>query len=120
MELAAKVLVKLALLPGSKGAESFEFDIKRAFEWLMEERTEGKRHAAVLVLRELAVAMPTFFYQQVGSFFEHIFVAIKDPKPMIREGAGQALRAVLIVTSQREGTKQNNNPQWYVGMRLII
>nr|AEA11029.1 target of rapamycin [Ochlerotatus triseriatus] len=113
MELAAKVLVKLALLPGSKGAESFEFDIKRAFEWLTEERTEGKRHAAVLVLRELAVAMPTFFYQQVGSFFEHIFVAIKDPKPMIREGAGQALRAVLIVTSQREGTKQNNNPQWY-------
>ncbi|XP_058826350.1 serine/threonine-protein kinase Tor [Topomyia yanbarensis] len=113
MELAAKVLVKLALLPGSKGAESFEFDIKRAFEWLTEERTEGKRHAAVLVLRELAVAMPTFFYQQVGSFFDHIFVPIKDPKPMIREGAGQALRAVLIVTSQREGTKQNNNPQWY-------
>ncbi|XP_039428931.1 serine/threonine-protein kinase Tor-like [Culex pipiens pallens] len=113
MELAAKVLVKLALLPGSKGAESFEFDIKRAFEWLTEERTEPKRHAAVLILRELAVAMPTFFYQQVGSFFDHIMVAIKDPKPMIREGAGQALRAVLIVTSQREGTKQNNNPQWY-------
>lgn len=40
MELAAKTLVKLALLPGSKGAESFEFDIKRAFEWLSEERNE--------------------------------------------------------------------------------
>uniref|UniRef100_A0A182MSJ1 Serine/threonine-protein kinase TOR n=1 Tax=Anopheles culicifacies TaxID=139723 RepID=A0A182MSJ1_9DIPT len=114
MELAAKVLVKLALLPGSNGASSFEFDIKRAFEWLSEDRVENKRQAAVLVLRELAVAMPTFFYQQVGSFFDHIFVAIKDPKAAIREGAGQALRAVMIVTSQREGTKQNNNTQWHM------
>lgn len=114
MEIAAKTLVKLALLPGSKGAESFEFDIKRAFEWLSEERNEGKRHAAVLVLRELAVAMPTYFYQQVSGFFEHIFNAIRDPKPIIRDGAGQALRAALVVTSQRESAKQlNNKPQWY-------
>lgn len=134
MELAAKTLVKLALLPGSKGAESFEFDIKRAFEWLSEERNEvrnfnfsyarssthleyfqGKRHAAVLVLRELAVAMPTYFYQQVSGFFEHIFNAIRDPKPIIRDGAGQALRAALVVTSQRESAKQSNKPQiqWY-------
>lgn len=40
MEIAAKTLVKLALLPGSKGAESFDFDLKRAFEWLSEERNE--------------------------------------------------------------------------------
>lgn len=113
MEIAAKTLVKLALLPGSKGAESFEFDIKRAFEWLAEERNEGKRHAAVLVLRELAVAMPTFFYQQVSGFFEHIFKVIHDPKPIIRDGAGQALRAALVVTSQREVAKQLNKPQWY-------
>lgn len=74
---------------------------------------QGKRHAAVLVLRELAVAMPTYFYQQVSGFFEHIFNAIRDPKPMIREGAGQALRAALVVTSQRESSKQLNKPQWY-------
>lgn len=42
MEIAAKTLVKLALLPGSKGAESFDFDMKRAFEWLSEERNEVK------------------------------------------------------------------------------
>lgn len=40
MEIAARTLVKLALLPGSKGAESFDFDLKRAFEWLSEERNE--------------------------------------------------------------------------------
>lgn len=113
MEIAAKTLVKLALLPGSKGAESFEFDLKRAFEWLTEERNEGKRHAAVLILRELAVAMPTYFYQQVNCFFDLIFNAIRDIKPVIREGAGQALKAALIVTSQRESAKQLNKPQWY-------
>lgn len=76
---------------------------------------QGKRHAAVLVLRELAVAMPTYFYQQVSGFFEHIFNAIRDPKPIIRDGAGQALRAALVVTSQRESAKQLNKPQiqWY-------
>lgn len=74
---------------------------------------QGKRHAAVLILRELAVALPTYFYQQVSGFFEHIFTAIRDPKPIIREGAGQALRAALVVTSQRESSKQINKPQWY-------
>lgn len=74
---------------------------------------QGKRHAAVLVLRELAVAMPTYFYQQVSGFFEHIFTAIRDPKPIIREGAGHALRAALVVTSQRESSKQMTKPQWY-------
>lgn len=65
------------------------------------------------MLRELAVAMPTYFYQQVSGFFEHIFNAIRDPKPIIRDGAGQALRAALVVTSQRENSKQSNKPQWY-------
>lgn len=44
MEIAARTLVKLANLPGSKGAESFEFDIKTAFEWL-----SGGRHEVICV-----------------------------------------------------------------------
>ena len=113
MELAARTLVKLGQLPGSKGVESFEYDIKQAFEFISDERNEGKRHAAVIILRELASANPTFFYQQVSSFFDHIFTAIRDTKPMIREGAGQALRAALIVTSQRESVKSGVKPTWY-------
>ncbi|KAL9903155.1 serine/threonine-protein kinase Tor [Glossina fuscipes fuscipes] len=113
MEIAARTLVKLANLPGSKGAESFEFDIKRAFEWLSGDRHEYRRYAAVFILRELAVAMPTYFYQQISTFFDHIFNAIFDPKPGIRESAGGALRAALIVTSQRENTKQSSEPIWY-------
>lgn len=72
-----------------------------------------RRHAAVFILRELAIALPTYFYQQILTFFEHIFNAIFDPKPAIRESAGEALRAALIVTAQRENTKQSSEPQWY-------
>ncbi|XP_068151798.1 serine/threonine-protein kinase mTor-like isoform X2 [Drosophila tropicalis] len=113
MEIAARSLVKLANMPGSKGVDSFDFDIKKAFEMLNGDRQEYRRHAAVFILRELAIALPTYFYQQILTFFEHIFNAIFDPKPAIRESAGEALRAALIVTAQRENTKQSSEPQWY-------
>lgn len=40
MELGARTLVKLGQLPGSKGVETFEYDIKQAFEFISEERNE--------------------------------------------------------------------------------
>lgn len=67
----------------------------------------------MLVLRELAIAMPTYFYQQVSQFFELIFHAVQDPKPAIREAAVEALRAALVVTAQRESARQTQRPQWY-------
>lgn len=66
----------------------------------------------VLVLRELAVSAPTFFFQQVQPFFDNVFYAVWDSKQAIREGAVSALRACLILTTQRE-TKEMQKPQWY-------
>ncbi|XP_063386567.1 serine/threonine-protein kinase mTOR [Cydia fagiglandana] len=115
MELAAKTVGRLATVSGVKRAEYVEFEVKRAFEWLSEERNEGRRHSAVLLLKEMAIAMPTYFYQQVSGFFDHILVALKDPKPQIREAAAKALRAGLVVTTQRESAKQSTaKPQWYM------
>ncbi|KAL3272654.1 hypothetical protein HHI36_014119 [Cryptolaemus montrouzieri] len=78
-----------------------------------EDRVEGRRHAAVLVLKELAITVPTYFYQQVSPFFDSIFYAVQDPKACIREDAVEALRAALVVTAQRETAKQNQSPLWY-------
>ena len=64
-------------------------------------------------MRELALSMPTFFFQQVQTFFDVIFYAVRDSKPMIREGAVAALRSALVVTSQRE-TKEAQKPTWYL------
>jgi len=47
MELAAQTVGKLALVSGTYAAEYFEFEVKRAFEWLGGDRHEGKRLAAV-------------------------------------------------------------------------
>ncbi|XP_026321572.1 serine/threonine-protein kinase mTOR [Hyposmocoma kahamanoa] len=114
MELAAKTVGRLATVSGVKRAEYVEFEVKRAFEWLSEERNEGRRHSAVLLLKEMAIAMPTYFYQQVSGFFDHILIALKDPKQQIREAAAKALRAGLMVTAQRESAKQSTaKPQWY-------
>lgn len=115
MELAAKTVGRLATVSGVKRAEYVEFEVKRAFERMSEERNEVWRHSAVLLLKELAIAMPTYFYQQVSGFFDHILVALKDPKQQIREVAAKALRATLVVTAQRESAKQSSvKPQWYV------
>jgi FKBP12-rapamycin complex-associated protein len=43
-----------------------------------------KRYSAVLVLREIACCMPTFFFQNVSQFFDVIFNAINDSRPSLR------------------------------------
>ena len=80
MELAAKVAGRLVSSGGSLAAESVEHEVHRALEWLSGERVEVKRHAAVLLLRELAVNAPTFFFQKVQPFLDHIFNAVRDSK----------------------------------------
>uniref|UniRef100_A0A8V8TQP2 Serine/threonine-protein kinase mTOR n=1 Tax=Homo sapiens TaxID=9606 RepID=A0A8V8TQP2_HUMAN len=112
MEMASKAIGRLAMAGDTFTAEYVEFEVKRALEWLGADRNEGRRHAAVLVLRELAISVPTFFFQQVQPFFDNIFVAVWDPKQAIREGAVAALRACLILTTQRE-PKEMQKPQWY-------
>ena len=73
------------------------------------QRGDMRRYAAILVLREIASCMPTFFFQNVGTFFDVIFNPIKDGRPTIRESAVYALRAALIVTTQRETAKQKKH-----------
>lgn len=65
-----------------------------------------------MILRELATSSATYFFQHIQQFFECIFIAIKDPKPPIREAAVGALRAALVVTASRE-TKECQHPTWY-------
>ncbi|XP_065842793.1 serine/threonine-protein kinase mTOR-like [Oscarella lobularis] len=116
MEMAAKAVGRITLSGGTFTAEYVEYEVKRCLEWLQGDRTDGRRHAAVLLLRELAVSAPTLFYQKVQPFFDNIFTAVRDPKQVIREGAAAALRACLVLTSQRE-TKESQAPyfrkSWY-------
>lgn len=40
MELVAKAMGHLAIVSGSKASEYVEFEVKRAFEWLQEEKAD--------------------------------------------------------------------------------
>ncbi|CAH0400987.1 unnamed protein product [Chilo suppressalis] len=113
LELAAKTMGRLAATLGVKRGEYVEYEIKRAYQWLEDERNEGKRLSAVLILRELAIAMPSYFYQHINIFFKHIMVGLRDPKDVIRESAAKSLRAALVVTAQREIHENCNKIDWY-------
>uniref|UniRef100_A0A161M1W2 Serine threonine-protein kinase mtor n=1 Tax=Triatoma infestans TaxID=30076 RepID=A0A161M1W2_TRIIF len=67
MELTAKAVGQLALV--SRSEVYAKFEIQKAIEWLNGERHEGKRHAAVLILRELALYAPTYFFPTSAIFF---------------------------------------------------
>ncbi|KAJ3290058.1 phosphatidylinositol kinase- protein kinase tor1 [Borealophlyctis nickersoniae] len=108
--LAAKALGRLALSGGTLTAEFVEFEVKRALEWLQGDRHEARRYAAVLVLRELAVSAPTLIYAYVGQILDLIWVALRDPKVVIREGAADALGATLALVHVRESQQRK---QWY-------
>ena len=74
------------------------------------DRSEQRRHAAVLVLKELAEHAPTLFNVHVSSFLDHVWVALRDPKLAIRDAAVLALRACLTLISKRASRWRL---QWY-------
>ncbi|XP_046969780.1 serine/threonine-protein kinase Tor-like [Vanessa cardui] len=114
LELAAKSMGRIATTLGIKRGEFVELEIKRAFEWLAEERNEGKRLSACFILRELAIAMPSYFFQHINGFFNYIMLPLRDPKEQVRDAAGKALRAAFVVTAQREIPEQSNKAHWYI------
>ena len=64
------------------------------------------------MLRELALSVPTSFFQHVQQVFDVIFDCAYDSKIAVREGAASAIRVTLAVAAQRE-TNENQPPQWY-------
>jgi serine/threonine-protein kinase mTOR len=66
-----------------------------AIEWLKDKQHETRRYAAVLVLRELALAAPTVLYDRRRPFFEDIWLVINDMKENIRYGTQRLSTATL-------------------------
>jgi FKBP12-rapamycin complex-associated protein len=59
-----------------------------SIRWLLPraqgDRSEQRRYAAVLVLKEVAENAPTSFNVHVGAFLDRIWVALRDPKVRLR------------------------------------
>lgn len=67
----------------------------------------------MLILREMATMVPAIFFQHIDDqFFDVVLSITRDPKPNVRDVAVEALRAALVVTAQRETSKQTEKSQW--------
>lgn len=102
MVVAARALGKLAI-PGSPlTAELVDSEVKAALESLQVDRQENRRFAAVLTIRELAFNAPTLLYQYVAEILEVIWVAMRDPKVLIRESTAEALSQLIEIIVARD------------------
>lgn len=99
---AAAALGRLAKPGGALTAELVESEIQSALEALQSERQESRRFAAVLVIRELAKGSPTLLYGFVPQIFELIWVALRDPKVLIREAAANAVSECFDIIAARD------------------
>jgi serine/threonine-protein kinase mTOR len=109
--LASKTLGRLVKKDSTLTVEFVEFEVKRALEWLEGDRYDSsRRHAAVLVLKEMAINSPTLFYLHVSVFLDLIWVALRDKHPTIRECGAEALSATLRLVEDRD---HRSRLQWY-------
>lgn len=103
MVAASRVLGRISKHGGySLGDQFIEFEVLRALDLLQGERNENGRYAAVLIIKEIARNVPYLFHAYVGRVIDHIWVALRDPKVLVRETAAEALGACLQIISERE------------------
>lgn len=107
---AARTLGHLAVPGGALTAELVEAQVHSALEWLTQDRQESRRFAAVLIIRELAKNSPTLLYAFVPQIFDCIWIALRDPKVLIRETAAEAAGACFQIISARDENLRN---QWF-------
>ena len=101
---AARALGHLVRAGGTLTADIVDFEVKRALEWLQgdSDMHRDKRHAAALILKELAENAPTLFSVHLGTFFDTIRVALHDDRVATRAAATRALAACLALVSRRD------------------
>lgn len=110
MVVAAKAMGKLATPGNPHTSELVDSEVMTALESLQIDRNEGRRFAAVLTIRELAENAPTILFAYIHQIMEVIWVALRDPKVLIRESTAEALSQLLDIISAREAALKD---KWY-------
>ncbi|PWZ00165.1 putative TOR1-1-phosphatidylinositol 3-kinase [Testicularia cyperi] len=104
MIAASRALGRVAYHGGqSLGDQFIEYEVLRALDFLQAgDRNESGRYAAVLIIREMARKVPQQFHPYVPRVLERIWVALRDARVIVREGAAEAMGACLGIISARE------------------
>jgi serine/threonine-protein kinase mTOR len=109
MLAASKTLGQIAEIGGAVFGEGFmDKEVPTAIEMLQGDKQESPRYAGVLILKELARNSPTYFHSHISLVFDKILIPLRDPRLIVREGAGELLAACLEIVIQRE--RQTRSP----------
>ncbi|VEU23256.1 DEKNAAC104384 [Brettanomyces naardenensis] len=102
MKAATTTLGKLAIPGGSLTGDFVEFEVKRSLEWLIVEKVENKRHAAILILSSLACNAPALLYPYIKDILLNIWIGLRDPTLSLREDTAVCLRYCLNIVYERD------------------
>ncbi|KAE8201307.1 hypothetical protein CF336_g251, partial [Tilletia laevis] len=100
---ASKALGRIVKVAGASFTDQFiDMETERALT-LLGERDEFGRYAACCIIRELAYNVPNLLYPFVTRILDQrIWVALRDSKLHVREGAADALGACLQILYSRQ------------------
>lgn len=104
MIAASRALGRVAYHGGQSLGEQFiEYEVLRVLDFLQAgDRNESGRYAAVLIIREMAKRVPQQFHPYVPRVLDRIWVALRDVRVIVREGAAEAMGACLGIIAARE------------------
>ncbi|KAK0535707.1 phosphatidylinositol kinase- protein kinase tor1 [Tilletia horrida] len=105
MAEASKALGRIVKIAGATFTDQFmEMETDRALALLnVNDRDEYGRYAAVCILRELAYNVPNLLYPFVPRILDQrIWVALRDSRLHVREGAADAMGACLQILYARQ------------------
>ncbi|GMM28463.1 phosphatidylinositol kinase-related protein kinase [Martiniozyma asiatica (nom. inval.)] len=102
MRAACETIGILASFGGSISGDHVEIEIKRSLEWLLNEKSDVKKHAAILIISSLANNAPTMLYQYIKDILNNIWMGLRDYKLIIREDSAICLRNCLNIVYERD------------------
>ncbi|CUM64043.1 uncharacterized protein PRCAT00001631001 [Priceomyces carsonii] len=116
MRQATETLGKLATPGGALTGDFVDFEAKRAIEWLQSENKqhENRRHAAILIVSALGDNAPTLLFGYINQILEHIWVALKDYKLVIRQDAAITLRKCMQIIYERDVASRHHWMKFFI------
>ena len=114
MMAASKTLGRIAEIGGTAFGERFmDFEVPAAIELMQPDKQEAPRYAGVLILKELARNSPNYFHSHIDIVFDNILTPLRDPRPIVREGAAELLANCLVIITSRDRNTSARNPYLY-------
>ncbi|CAI5736118.1 unnamed protein product [Peronospora destructor] len=111
LRVAAKALGHIVSTGGTSLIEFVEdYHVKPALEWLKNETFHVRRHAAVMILKELSINAPSTSFRYMDKYFDFIWSAFWDSKLVVRVSASESLQSCFMLIQQRES---NRKTSWY-------